>query len=221
MRVYILEQKTFDFEALLDFIPNRPEPIGDGEVEKHPLHSQRFRAIADYIIKNHNADIRSYAAVTGTFDKRQLEIVENWDYRKAEALDLTKTDRGLKVRDGRHRCIIIAVMVLTQQIAYQPVDGEIHDFQNYVDTTQFYEFFQEWVLQFERNAEYKASLRIYFNTSEIHKQDLAETVCQYGLLTKEMLLDIHDVFRKRITPLKLVGVCREVSKDSERFDVTL
>ena len=219
MRIYILEQKTFDFDALLDFIPNRPEPIDDGEVEKHPLHSQRFRAIADYIIKNHNADIRSYAAVTGTFDKRQLEIVENWDYRKVEVLDLTKTDRGLKVRDGRHRCIIIAVMVLTQQKAYQPVDGEIHDFQNYVDTTQFYEFFCNWVLRFETNPAFRASLRIYFEADELENNDLKKTVDLYGETADGMLKAFPHRIRDRITPLKIVGVCREVTKYSERVDI--
>ena len=219
MRIYILEQKTFNFDTLLDFIPNRPEPIDDGEVEKHPLHSQRFRAIADYIIKNHNADIRSYAAVTGTFDKRQLEIVENWDYRKVEVLDLTKTDRGLKVRDGRHRCIIIAVMVLTQKFAYQPVDGEIHDFQNYVDTPHFYEFFCNWVLQFETKPAFRASLRIYFEVDELENNDLEKTVDFYGEMADEMLKGVHHRVRERITPLKFVGVCRAVTKYSERVDI--
>ena len=217
MRIYTLETKTFDFDALLDMIPNHPEPIGDGEIEKHPLHTQRFKTIADYLIQKHNADFRSYAADTGTFDKRQLEIAENWDYSKVDPLDITKKEWGLKVRDGRHRCIIIAVLVLTGQIAYQPVDGEITDFQNCVDTPNFCEFFCNWVLRFENKPEYKASLRIYFEAAELEDTDLKKTVDLYGETADKMLKEVG--YRDRITPLKIVGVCREVTKNSERIDI--
>ena len=217
MQIYTLETKTFDFDALLNMIPNRPEPIGDGEVEKHPLHTQRFRAIADYVIQKHNADFRSYAADTGTFDKRQLEIAENWDYSKVDPLDITKKEWGLKVRDGRHRCIIIAVLVLTGQFAYQRIDGEIHDFQNYVDTTHFCEFFSHWVLRFENNPAFRASLRIYFEADELDNSDLEKTVDIYGETADKMLNEVG--YRDRITPLKIVGVCRDVTKYSERIDI--
>ena len=219
MRIHILEHKTFDFDALLDFIPNRPEPIGDGEVEKHPLHSQRFRAIADYVIENHNADIGSYARETGPFDERQLGIVENWDYRKVEPLYITKTARGLKVRDGRHRCIIIAVMVLTGQIVYQPVSGEIHDFKNYVDIDDFCEFFRNWVLQFESEPAFRANLRIRFEVDELENNDLKKTMGKYGEMAEEILKAVSDEIGSRVMPLKIVGKCRAVDKHSARVDI--
>ena len=219
MRIYKLETKAFDFEALLNFIPNRPEPIRDGEVEKHPSHTQRIRAIADYVIQKHGADLRSYAAETGTFDKRQLEIAEvsNWDYRKFKPLDLTQTDNGLKVRDGRHRCIILTVHVLTGQLTYQTITGEITDFQKYVDTDNFQGFFTEWLTEFEADPDYQANLRIHFDVDELYNQNLTDTLQRYKMLTKAMLQETPT--QKRMMPLKIVGSCHEVSRYSERVDI--
>ena len=218
MKIYLLETQTFDFEALLDFIPNRPEPIGDGEVEKHPLHTQRIRAIADYVIQNHNADFRSYAAETGTFDNRQLENAENWDYNNFKPLDVTQTDNGVRVRDGRHRCIILAVLVLTGQIPYHQITGEITDFKNHVDTDDFRAFFADWIRKFEADN-YEANLRIGFDVSELYNQDVSETLQQYKTLTETLLQGIPEQTQKRILPLKIVGYCHEVSKYSERIDI--
>lgn len=252
MTIYLLEIKTFYFESLLNFIPNRPEPIGDGETEKYPAHSQRMRQIADYIIDQHTANFQSYAAETGTFDKRQLGIAEasNWDYRKCKTLDLTQTDRGLKVRDGRHRCIILSVLVKTGQIAYQPIDGEITDSQKKVDVTDFRSFFEDYVTRFsdrrasvresrtegngfahgrrnaqnprlsaEKDNDYRASLRIYFEAEELDGYDLKKTMQRYRDTTIEMLRDVPEQTKAHILPLKIVGVCQKVSKYSERVDI--
>ena len=221
MTIYFLEIKTFHFESLLNFIPNRPEPIGDGETEKYPKHSQRMRQIADYIIDKHHASFQSYAAETGTFDKRQLGIAEvsNWDYRKCKTLDLTQTERGLKVRDGRHRCIILAVLVKTRQIAYQPIDGEITDSQKRVVVTDFRSFFENYVTRFEKDNDYRANLRINFEAEELDDSDLKKTMQRYKATTIEMLRDVPDQTKARIRHLKIVGVCRKVSKDSERVDI--
>lgn len=220
MRIYKLELKTFDFDALLNFIPNRPEPIGDGEVEKYPFHSQRIKDIANYIIENHNADFASYASETGTFDNRQLEVADNWDSEKFKPLDLTKIEQGLRVRDGRHRCLILAVFVMTGKFAYQNVTGEITDHQNYVDTFDYDSFFRDWITVFELDADYQANLRIQFDVAELHNQDLIETLHRYKTQTIAMLREVSEQTQSRIMPLKIVGSCHEVSKYSERVDIT-
>ena len=218
MIINILEIKTFYFESLLNFIPNRPEPIGDGETEKYPNHTQRMRQIADYIIEKHGANFQSYAAETGTFDKRQLGIAQasNWDYRHCKTLDLTKTDRGFKVRDGKHRSIILSVLVLTGQIAYQPIRGEINggiSSENKVDASCFRSFFANWVTRHENDSDYRANLRIDFGSDD---QDLSQMMQRYRDITIEMLRDVSDQTKAQMMPLKIVGVCRG---HRERIDI--
>ena len=216
--IYLLEIKTFYFESLLNFIPNRPEPIGDGETAKYPAHTQRMRQIADYIIGKHSANFQSYAAETRTFDKRQLSIAQasNWDYRKCKTLDLTKTEHGFKVRDGRHRSIILSVLVLTGQIAYQPIRGEISDFQNKVEASCFRAFFENYVTYFEKDNDYRANLRIHFEDD----QDLSQTMQRYKAMTIEMLRDVSDQTKAQMMPLKIVGICGKGSQHYQRIDIT-
>ena len=221
MTIHLLEIKTFYFESLLNFIPNRLEPIGDGETEKYPTHTQRMRQIADYIIEKHCANFQSYAAETGTFDKRQLSIaqVSNWDYRKCKTLDLTKTVHGFKVRDGRHRSIILSVLVLTGQIAYQPIRGEISDFQNKVDASCFRSFFENYLTYFEKDNEYRANLHIEFELDALDHQDLSQTLQRYKAMTIEMLRDVSDQTKAQMMPLKIVGVCRKGPQHYQRVDI--
>lgn len=221
MKIHLLEIKTFYFESLLNFIPNRPEPIGDGETEKYPAHTQRMRQIADYIIEKHCANFQSYAAETGTFDKRQLGIAQasNWDYRKCKTLDLTKTDRGFKVRDGRHRSIILSVLVLTGQIAYQPINGEISDSQNKVDASCFRSFFEHYLTYFEKDNEYRCNLQINFQLEDLDNQDLSQTMQRYKAMTIERLRDVSDQTKAQMMPLKIVGVCGKGSQGYHRVDI--
>ena len=217
MKIFLLETKTLDFQALLNMIPNRPEPIGDGEAEKYPLHTQRFSAIAEHIINNYGGDFRVYAEATGTFDDRELDIVDNFDYAKVKPLDLTQTERGLKVRDGRHRCIIIAVSVLTERFAYQSVKGEITDVANCVEVSDFQGFFPDWVAKFEGDPDYDANLWIHFDVDELHNRDLTDTMERYKSSIETMLEGIPADIQNRIKPLKVVCCCHKISGYSERF----
>lgn len=217
MKIFLLETKTFDFQAILDMIPNRPEPIGDGEVEKHPNHTQRFSAIAEHVIDTYAGDLRAYSADTGTFDKRQLDIAENFDYTKVKPLDLTQTDRGLKVRDGRHRCIIIAVSVLMERFAYQPIRGEITDPLNFIETSDFETFFRDWQSRFEALPDYDANLWIHFNAAELDNRNLTDTIARYKPMIETLIAGIPVETQNRVKPLKVICSCHEISKYSERF----
>ena len=55
----------------------------------------------------------------------EKSLVENWDYREVGHITIGSfrpgPDGGYAINDGNHRCVALALLLLTHSITYQPV----------------------------------------------------------------------------------------------------
>ena len=196
MNINIMETKTITFEELLALIPNNAQTWHFGRT---------FDNLSDYIIDNHDGNVSEFGLETSTFDQRQIALIENWDYSMVEPLYLTKLPKGIhRVRDGSHRCIIIATLVKRGIMDYQSISVEITDhalvFANIIDWTTFLN--DSW-LPFYSVEPWTSNLRVKLFDSDIIQESLDLTVVNLKEQMQRFLNAQSDGLRNRIIPITI------------------
>ena len=101
------------------------------------LDSNTVGDIAKYIIEEYNGDFNVYmqshrgkvmaynSRNLKQWDKHFLEshlkIAENWDYSKMDPIHIYRNEKEMGIKGGKHRAIILSVLVLMNRIEFQPV----------------------------------------------------------------------------------------------------
>lgn len=125
MKIYRLPiiAREISFDELLKL---RPDKSRKRSVILDPPAVQSIEDAARIMVKNYNADFGQLAQIDPYFSGVYNKMSRQFDYRKVCELYLIKEDNGtLKIRNGHHRSVILAVLVLEGRIHYQPVRARI------------------------------------------------------------------------------------------------
>jgi hypothetical protein len=85
----------------------------------------RLNAVAEKILERYAIhELHDLASVNADIQRVQF-FVENWDYREIGHIRIGNfrpgDDGGYAITDGNHRCVALALLLLTHSITYQPV----------------------------------------------------------------------------------------------------
>ena len=85
----------------------------------------RLNAVADRILERYEIHDLHYLASVNADIERVQYLVDNWDYREIGHITIGNfrpgPDGGYAITDGNHRCVALALLLLTHSITYQPV----------------------------------------------------------------------------------------------------
>ena len=85
----------------------------------------RLNEVADKILERYAIHELHYLASVNADIQRVQNLVENWDYREIGHITIGSfrpgPDGGYAINDGNHRCVALALLLLTHSITYQPV----------------------------------------------------------------------------------------------------
>ena len=85
----------------------------------------RLNEVADKILERYAINELHYLASVNADIERVQNLVENWDYREVGHITIGSfrpgNDGGYAINDGNHRCVALALLLLTHSITYQPV----------------------------------------------------------------------------------------------------
>ena len=85
----------------------------------------RLHEVADKILERYAIHELHYLASVNADIARVQNLVENWDYREVGHITIGSfrpgNDGGYAINDGNHRCVALALLLLTHSITYQPV----------------------------------------------------------------------------------------------------
>ena len=97
-------------------------------IEQLGIRPAEFRLyeVADKILERYELHELHYLASVNADIARVQHLVENWDYREVGHITIGEfssrcNDGGYAINDGNHRCVALALLLLTHSIAYQPV----------------------------------------------------------------------------------------------------
>ena len=114
---YAVDLSETEFLHLKPIIPIEQLGIRPAEFRLHEVTKkilERYAINELHYLASVNADIA-----------RVQHLVENWDYREMEHIAIGAfrqgPDGGYAINDGNHRCVALALLLLTHSITYQPV----------------------------------------------------------------------------------------------------
>ena len=85
----------------------------------------RLNAVAEKILERYAINELHYLASVNADIQQVQNLVENWDYREMGHIRIGNfrpgDEGGYAITDGNHRCVALALLLLTHSITYQPV----------------------------------------------------------------------------------------------------
>lgn len=155
-RLPIMEREI-SFDELLKL---RPDKSRKRSVILDPPTVQTIEDAARIMVKDYNANFRQLAQIDPYFSGVYDRMSRQFDFRKVCELYLSKEDNGiLRIRNGHHRSVILATLVLEGRIIYQPVRAKIEckdevdeGIEIADDLTPFAQYFRQVELERDRKG---------------------------------------------------------------------
>ena len=114
---YAVDLSETEFWTLKPIIPIEQLGIRPAEFCLHE--------VAEKILECYAIHELHYLASVNADIQRVQNLVENWDYREMGHITIGSfrpgPDGGYAINDGNHRCVALALLLLTHSITYQPV----------------------------------------------------------------------------------------------------